>query len=274
MRNLKRFYAVAIALVMLVGMLVPATVFAAESNYAADAKVLYDLGLYKGVDATKFAPDLDSTLNRETATVMVLRMFGLEADALSMTDKDATDALMAAGMTDASAISAWALKSVAYAVENDIIKGFPDKTFQPKGLLTGKQYCTIVLRLLGYEGDFSFEDAGKKFATVANLDATDAAAFDVSGSVKKNILVGISRKALDSMPKDETVTQAQKLLDEGVVTEAALKAAGIAYTAKVVVTPTPATSTSPTTSATPTVVTDVFGAVNVTFTAEAAKSVA
>ncbi|MBU7007212.1 hypothetical protein [Phosphitispora fastidiosa] len=48
--------------------------------YGSEAQTLNDLGLYNGVSTTTFDPDLGSALNRETGVVMLLRIFGLEAD--------------------------------------------------------------------------------------------------------------------------------------------------------------------------------------------------
>jgi hypothetical protein len=70
-------------------MIVPVAVTAA-SDYQTEAETLYALGLYKGVSTTpgEFNPDLDATLNRQTAATMVLRLFGWEDEALDMDEME------------------------------------------------------------------------------------------------------------------------------------------------------------------------------------------
>jgi hypothetical protein len=178
---------------------------------------------------------------------MVLRLFGLETEALAMDEKEAKD-ILSKKFKDAATVDTWAVKQVAYAVDADIIKGFPDGTFQPKGLLTGRQYNVLALKLLGYS-DFTFEGAGKKFAEVAGLSAADQTAFDVNSSIKKSVLCGISRKTLDSKPEGEKVTLAQKLVDEGVLKYAdAVKV--IPTLTEATVTPTATVSGTPTSTST------------------------
>jgi len=81
MRSLKKLLAVLLSLTMVLSlMVVPA--FAAESlEYEDEAKVLYDLGLFKGKSATEFVPDLESRLERQEGVALVLRLFGLDTEA-------------------------------------------------------------------------------------------------------------------------------------------------------------------------------------------------
>lgn len=214
MRNLKRFYAAAVSTAMLVSIMAPAASFAAIDS-TTDAKSLYDLGLYKGLSETEYQPDLDSTLNRQTAATMLLRMFGLEDDALAMDEKEAQD-ILAKKFKDADTVAAWAAKQLAYAVDAGIFAGFPDGTVQPNGLVTGKQFCTLVLKSLGYN-DFTFDGSVDKFASVAGLDATEKAAFGSNSAIKKGILCSIARKALDAKFEGSDVTLGQQLIKDGVI---------------------------------------------------------
>lgn len=214
MRNLKRFYAAAVSTAMLVSIMAPAASFAAIDS-TTDAKSLYDLGLYKGLSETEYQPDLDSTLNRQTAATMLLRMIGLEDDALAMDEKEAQD-ILAKKFKDADTVAAWAAKQLAYAVDAGIFAGFPDGTVQPNGLVTGKQFCTLVLKSLGYN-DFTFDGSVDKFASVAGLDATEKAAFGSNSAIKKGILCSIARKALNAKYEGSNVTLGQQLIKDGVI---------------------------------------------------------
>jgi hypothetical protein len=91
-------------------------VTAADSfSYTEEAKMLNSLGLYSGISNTNFNPDLGTALNRETGIVMLLRLIGLENDALKMTDAEADTAL--SKFKDTKNISSWAKKQLAYAVK-------------------------------------------------------------------------------------------------------------------------------------------------------------
>lgn len=119
-----------ISLVVLFALLLcSGAVYSAEGfNYRAEAKKLNDLGLYNGISATTYNPDLSALLDRETGVVMLLRIFGLESEAEAITDADA----ILAKFSDASKISGWAKKAVAYGVKTGLVQGYPDGTFGPK----------------------------------------------------------------------------------------------------------------------------------------------
>lgn len=250
MRNLKRYLSIAIAIAMMVTLMAPAMAATeTASMYSSEASKLNDMGLYKGIDTNTFNPDLASTLDRQTGAVMLLRMFGLEQEALATDESDAK-ATLSAKFKDAAKVAPWAVKQVAFAVDAGVIKGYPDGNFNPTGLLKGSEYCTLVLKQLGYEVP-KFEEVGAQFATVAGLTATEAAAFGVNAAIKKDMLVGISFKALTINEDSKTTTLIDRLIKEGTVTEAAAVAAGIMFTP--VVTKAPTSSVTPTVYATPTV---------------------
>ncbi|MCW2278768.1 S-layer family protein [Heliophilum fasciatum] len=188
-------------------------------TYTAEAQKLNDLGLYKGISTTTFDPDLGTVLNRETGVVMLLRIFGLEADAQAITDADVT----LAKFVDAATISSWAKNSVAYAVKNGLVQGYPDGTFGPKVALNGKAYCTLILRQLGYTPDYS--NAPAELAEKGGLTPAEATKFADNELIKDN-LVGISFGALSAADKDgKTVIEnlvAKKVIDEAAAVDAGL----------------------------------------------------
>ena len=236
MNNLKKLLAVVVSVVMIIGIMLPA--FAVSGNaysYSAEAQVLNDLGLYKGVSQTTFDPDLGTALDRETGVVMLLRLFGLENQALAMTNADS----VLTKFSDASSIAAWAKNDVAYAVENGLVVGYPDGTFGPSAALNGKAYCTLIMRQLGYTPDYS--NAPAELAEKGGLDATQAVNFTTKDLVKDD-LVGISYGALKATDKDAK-TVIENLVSSGVVTEAAASDAGL-VTPSASPTPTPGPAVS------------------------------
>ncbi|MEN6460496.1 MAG: S-layer homology domain-containing protein, partial [Syntrophomonas sp.] len=129
---------------------VSAYTYADGVKYEREAQTLNDLGLYKGISVENFNPDLGSALNRETGIVMLIRLFGLETAAASITNAD--EILSKFG--DAGKISGWAKNAVAYAVQNGLVVGYPDGTVGAKQPLNGKDYCSLILRQLGYAPNY------------------------------------------------------------------------------------------------------------------------
>jgi hypothetical protein len=93
-------------------------------SFEAEAEALYELGLYQGLSNTEFVPDLGSNLDRQTGTVMLVRMFGEEDDAKKL-GYDEARALLDLRFADANEIDEWAVRQVAYGVLNGYIKGYP-----------------------------------------------------------------------------------------------------------------------------------------------------
>ena len=50
--------------------------------------------------------------------------------------------------TDSSSIAAWARDAVAAAVNNQIIRGYPDNTFKPGGKATRAEAVTVIVNAL------------------------------------------------------------------------------------------------------------------------------
>ena len=95
----------------------------------------YKSSVVKGTSATTFTPD--QIITREQMVTMLWRSDG---------QKQAGSALSA--FTDRGAISDYARPAVAWAVENGIVGGMPDGSFQPKGTATRAQLATILHRYM------------------------------------------------------------------------------------------------------------------------------
>jgi hypothetical protein len=234
MRNLKRYLAVVIAITMMLTSFVPFAMAAETTpvtDPAAAATKLNGMGLYKGISDSVFTPDLASSLKREEAVIILLRLAGVEQDALDMTSEEVTEALV--NCTDTNTIAPWALKQVAYGVENEIIKGFPGVgekfSFQPKGLLTTKQWSTLVLLQLEYAVP-SFDNAPIQFAITTAATPEEIAAFGAEGIMNKGQVVGMAFKALSTKISGTTTTLIEQLVSTGNVTKEAAEEAGLTVT--------------------------------------------
>ncbi|MCM3628215.1 S-layer homology domain-containing protein [Paenibacillus glycanilyticus] len=102
------------------------------------ADTLKQLGLFMG---TNYGYQLGDPITRAQGAVMLLRLSG-EAD-------DAARAQLKSSFTDVKS-SHWAVQSIAYAVSKGYVKGIGNGQFAPDRLMTGKEFLTLINRLLGY----------------------------------------------------------------------------------------------------------------------------
>jgi len=216
MKNLKKLLAVVVAIAMITTFMVPS--FAAEGSYTYEneAEILYKLGLYKGTSTTTYEPNLGGKLDRQTGVVMLLRLFGQEEEALQMDAADAA-AKLAAKFKDAADIADWAQRQVAYAVEKGYVKGLPDGTFAPTADLNGKAFCSLILQQLGYDGDFTYDNAAFDLSKFGGLTEAQAQLFNSNAGINRDSMVGIAFSALQAVYKDSGKTVIEYLAEIGYV---------------------------------------------------------
>ena len=186
MRNLKKAFAVIIAISLIATFSVPA--FATGSFiYSMQAATLNDLGLYKGVSMTTFDPDLGADVDRQTAIVLLLRLLGKEDIALAMTDTDANAAL--ANATDRADIATMFKKQIAYAVKNGIYLGTSTTSLRldPKGPCSGNMFAAFILRNIGYSQPV-LTGACDALTAKGGLTAAQAAAFATKNMIRDDII--------------------------------------------------------------------------------------
>lgn len=216
MKNLKKLLAVVVAIAMITTFMVPS--FAAEGSYTYEneAEILYKLGLYKGTSTTTYEPNLGGKLDRQTGVVMLLRLFGQEEEALQMDAAEAASKL-AAKFKDAADIADWAQRQVAYAVEKGYVKGLPDGTFAPTADLNGKAFCSLILQQLGYDGDFTYDNAAFDLSKFGGLTEAQAQLFNSNAGINRDSMVGIAFSALQAVYKDSGKTVIEYLAEIGYV---------------------------------------------------------
>ena len=196
--------------------------------YEKEANILYKLGLYKGINETRFDPDLGTALDRQTGVVMLLRIFGQEEEAKTLT-YDKANAILSK-FKDADKIADWSKRQVAYAVEKGYVKGYSeDSTFRPTSGLNGKAYCSLILQQLGYDGDFQYDKAAIKLSEVGGLTTIQANLFNSDTTLIKDSLVGISYGALQAKYKADGEKLIKKLIEKGIVSEEKAREAGFEY---------------------------------------------
>ena len=103
-------------------------------------------GIVSGYDADTFGPD--DPVTREQMAAMVVKAAGLTPAAEALT------------FTDSGSISDWAKSSMAAAVKNGIINGYPDNTVRPQGNATRAEAVTVIVNALHKLGNKQIEKGG------------------------------------------------------------------------------------------------------------------
>ena len=184
---------------------------AATAEEERKASALYELNLFRGVSTTTVDFALDKSLNRAEGIVMLIRMLGVENEALNgkwshpFTDLTKTN-------------SSWADKYIGYAYEKGFTNGTGKTTFSGGDALTDQQFATMCLRSLGYSdsgtvAEFQWNDS-TSFAAKKGILASGAkvAAFD-RGNAVIMIWSFVNAKLKNSMTK-----LADRLISNGVFT--------------------------------------------------------
>gem|GEM_PF-1508896 len=102
------------------------------------ADTLKLLGLFTG---TNSGYQLEDSFTRAQGVVMLLRLSG-EAD-------EAAAAQLKPNFTDVKSTN-WAADAIAYAVSKGYVKGIGNGAFAPDRVMSGKEFLTLINRLLGY----------------------------------------------------------------------------------------------------------------------------
>lgn len=206
----KRVLAFLCALLLLTGAVPFAAAQEGETLRAADA--LHTLGLINGTGASGYA--LESPATRAQAAVLLVRLAGAQQDA-------AADNWFS-GYRD---VPAWASRAVHYAVHQGWIDSPASAglDFHPDTAITADEWFTFLLRMLGYDdaaGDFS-PDSAALFAQ--HIGLTPQAS---TGSLSRGQLFVLLESALSFSYKDGSATVISRLIDRGIVSQAAANALG------------------------------------------------
>ena len=201
-----------VVVILACALIIPAS--AASFGHLADD--LNALGLFRGTDT---GYDLERAPNRGEGLVMLIRLLGLEEEALAFEGEPPFDD-----------VPAWLTPYVAYAFENGLTTGTSETAFSPGGVCSAQMYVTFVLRALGYSdaegGDFTYAgalDFGKSVGIIDDILT--------GGDFLRDQMVAVSYLALSAAPKDgefetlfEKLAAAGALAEEGIAALAAKQA--------------------------------------------------
>ena len=208
---MKKATAFLLALVLLCGICgFTAPAQAAGEAETAAANALHTLGLFQGVGTnTDGTPifDLDRAPTRNEAVTMLVRLLGKENAAKS-----------GSWTTPFTDVADWAKPYVGYAYANGLTNGTGDTTFSGNQQITASQYLTFVLRALGYDSSKDFKwNAAWELSDQIGLTHGE---YNAASTFLRGNVAAVSFAALPVAQKGSSVTLAQKLIGEGVFTQA------------------------------------------------------
>ena len=168
MRNLKRVLSLALALVMVLGMMVIGTSAATftdaeEITYTEAVDVASAIGVINGYPAADgtFYFDADGVLTREQGAALICYL---------LMGKEAADKLVGSGNFTDVAADRWSAGAIDYCVSLGYIAGNGDGTFNPTGALTGLAYGKLLLCALGYDAKVEGYENNANWATNIAVD--------------------------------------------------------------------------------------------------------
>jgi len=206
--NIKRL--VTIALFLLVFLLLSLGTATAGAIEDSAADKLYEYGLFQGVGVNADgSPDfaLEREPTRAEAVVMLVRLIGKEAEALSGS--------WTLPFTD---VPEWAKPYVGYAFEYKLVFGVDSKTFASNRSVTATEYITIILRSLGYASGTDFE-WNEAWILSDELGITNGEYRGGNARMSRGGAAEVSLSALGANLKGTQQTLYSYLADKGVITD-------------------------------------------------------
>ncbi len=213
--KLKRTFCLIVSLCLMLGAFsMPAAAADVTRSYERETQLAYALealGLFQGYSGTNLG--LEDAPTRTQALVMMLRLMGLEQDALTENSVPPFEDVPP---------DSWAAPYIGYAYAHGLTRGQSETLFGGDLRADARTYLTFVLRALGYiegeDGDFLWSSPVSP-AREAGI-APDQVRFS---DFRRADVVTVSYAALSAAMKDQSgETLAQRLVSRGVLTQDAL----------------------------------------------------
>ena len=158
---MRRILSFALALIMVVGIVVPVS---AASPYDSAGSFLKDLGVLKGnLDGDLM---LESALTREQMVVLISRLYGKEKDAEGFVANNV--------FQDLKPTHGYYIPFILWAKNEGLIQGMTTTKFGVEQGVTVQQFQTVLLRALGYTEEakdwYNVPEFAKKLGLMNNLN--------------------------------------------------------------------------------------------------------
>ena len=153
---MKKLLPMVLALVMTLSLAVSANALKADEkineDYAEAVAVLNGMGVFKGYEDGSFKPENNIT-RAEVATII----YRIYTGDVAKNDKSGLYATYNKFSDMAGA--GWAAGYIGYCSNAELVKGYPNGTFQPSGNITGYEVLAMILRAVGYDKNGEFTGA-------------------------------------------------------------------------------------------------------------------
>ena len=197
MRNLKKFLALALAVMMTLSLMVTANAAIDTSAAVTDkdsiteefkeaVAVLNGLKIITGYETGdkqyEFRPE--KPISRQEATALVYRLHSGDADNVKNNLYSTADNIAKFKDVNPNGAQQWSAGYIGYCANQEIIKGVSANRFNPTGNVTGYQMLAMVLRAIGYGQNGEYEGSGwqtrvattaTKLGMLKNIDDTNYA---------------------------------------------------------------------------------------------------
>ena len=153
---MKKLLAMVLALVMTLSLAVSANAFkddkSISDDYAEAVAVLNGMGVFKGYEDNSFKPE--GNITRAEVATIIYRIYTAD---VAKNDKSGLYATYNKFSDMAGA--SWAAGYIGYCANAELVKGYPNGTFQPSGNVTGYEVLAMILRAVGYDKNGEFTGA-------------------------------------------------------------------------------------------------------------------
>ena len=199
MKKTIRIFAAVLAAVMLLCTCALAAGEADTSRHPDALARLMDCGFFIGSDK---GLELDRSLTRSEAAVLVTRVMGASMN-LPTPDMPFTD------------VADWAAKHVSFLYNAGAVRGVSANRFGANDPVTGQQFYTMLLRVLGYDdakGDFTYAGALDFAVQTGLLEAAEAER--IRTVFVRDDAAYACYRALNAVPKGGTAAYAKQRIGD------------------------------------------------------------
>ena len=184
MRTLKKTLSLVLVVAMVLGLcVVGASAYNKVEDFTDDVSkigdayyeavgVLTGIGVIDGMTETAFEPQGNYTREQAAKIIAYMQLGKAKADSLKCTVAPFEDV----------AASRWSAGYIAYCVEQGIIDGMTETTFEPTGKLTGFQWAKMLLCAVGFGVNGEFTGSSWSVNTAKVAHTVDLFAGDLAGA--------------------------------------------------------------------------------------------
>ena len=197
---MKKLLAMVLALVMTLSLAVSASAVKADEkineDYAEAVAVLNGMGVFKGYEDGSFKPE--NKITRAEVATIIYRIYTKD---VAKNDKSGLYATYNKFSDMAGA--GWAAGYIGYCANAELVKGYPNGTFQPSGNVTGYEVLAMILRAVGYDknGEFTGADWAlnvAKYAEQLKILENVAKTTDLSAPATRELVSELLFRAIQS----------------------------------------------------------------------------